>query len=134
MGRGTIVKTKIGNTGGRTDRYEYTRRHNLEKAQMNLDKLFIAKFKNIKIKYICEKLNIPVKQAQVLHLKPRDVHRIKVELDRLIREMYNIETYKGYDLSKNYSYSKWDKQRAEDVEKGTRVILEKNCYDELTEE
>lgn len=135
MGKGTIIaKKKVGNTGGRTDRYEYTRRNQLEKAQMNLDKIFISKFKNIKIGKICERLNIPAKQGCSLNLKAQDVHKIKVELDRLIREMYNIENYKKYDLSKNYSYGKWDKVRNAEMERGDRIQLMQDCYeDELTE-
>lgn len=136
MGKGTIIaKKKFGNTGGRTDRYEYTRRNNLAKAEMNLDKIFIAKFKNIKISTICDKFNIPRKQGNSLNLNARDIHIIKTELDRMIREMYDIENYRKYDLSKSYSYQRWGKTRNDEVERGKRIILKENCYeDELTDE
>lgn len=136
MSRGTIIATKkVGNTGGRTDRYEYTRRNNIAKAEMNLDKIFISKFKNIKIGSICDKFNIPRKQGNSLNLNARDIHKIKVELDRLIREMYDIENYRKYDLSKNYSYSHWDKVREKEIKEGKRIILGGSCYEEeLTEE
>lgn len=136
VGKGTIIaKKKFGNTGGRTDKYEYTRRNNLAKAEMNLDKIFIAKFKNIKISSICRKFNIPVQQGSSLNLNARDIHIIKTEIDRLIREMYDIESYKKYDLSKSYSYGRWSKNRNDQMEKGTRVQLMQDCYeDELTDE
>ena len=136
MGKGTIIaKKKFGNTGGMRDRYEYTRRNNLAKAEMNLDKIFIAKFKNIKISSICRKFNIPVQQGSSLNLNARDIHTIKTELDRMIREMYDIESYKKYDLSKSYSYGRWDKERNERMENGTRVQLREDCYeDKLTDE
>lgn len=135
MGKGTIIaKKKVGNSGGIRDRYEYTRRNNYEKAQMNLDKIFISKFKNIKLKDIYSKLNITYQQGASLNLNARDVHRIKVELDRLIREIYDINNYKQYDLSKNYSYQKWDKHRNQEVEQGDRILLRESCYPELTDE
>ncbi len=135
MGRGTIIaKKKVGNIGAIRDKYEYTRRNNMEKAQMNLDKIFISKFKNIRFADICRKLNIDPKSASALRLNARDIHRIKVELDRLIREMYDIKNYKDYDLSKNYSYQRWDKKRNKEIENGDRILLRKSCYPELTDE
>lgn len=135
MGRGTIIaKKKVGNIGAIRDKYEYTRRNNMEKAQMNLDKIFISKFKNIRFADICRKLNIDPKNASALRLNARDTHRIKVELDRLIREMYDIKNYKDYDLSKNYSYQRWDKQRNKEIENGDRILLRESCYPELTDE
>lgn len=131
--KGTIAKKHIGNTGGRTDRYEYTRRNNYNKAQMNLDKIFISKFKNIKIPEICDRYNINKKRAGALTLNARDIHTIKVELDRLIREMYDIETYKKYDLSKSYTYQRWDKTRNKMIEKGDMILLNKSNYDDLTD-
>lgn len=133
MAKGTIAKKHVGNTGGRTDRYEYTRRNNIAKAEMNLDKIFISKFKNIKISEICDKFGINKKRANSLTLNARDIHRIRVELDRLIREMYDIETYKKYDLSKSYSYERWGKVRNKQVEKGDRILLRESYYDNLTE-
>lgn len=135
MGRGTIIaKKKVGNIGAIRDKYEYTRRNNMEKAQMNLDKIFISKFKNISIKQICDKHNISFSQASSLNLNARDIHIIKVELDRLIREMYDIKNYKDYDLSKNYSYQRWDKHRNKEIENGDRILLRESCYPELTDE
>ena len=134
--RGSIApKKKVGNIGAIRDRYEYTRRNNYEKAQMNLDKIFIAKFKNIKIKDICKKLNIKEFKGYSLRLNARDIHRIKVELDRLIREMYDIKSYEGYDLSKSYMYNRGDKRRNREIAEGKTINLSKSCYeDELTDE
>lgn len=134
MAGGTLAKKHIGNIGGRTDRYEYTRRNNIAKAEMNLDKIFISKFKNIKISEICDKYGINKSRAASLTLNARDIHKIKVELDRLIREMYNIENYRKYDLSKSYSYHKWGKVNNEQVEKGERILLRESYYDNLTDE
>lgn len=133
--KGSIVKKHVGNTGGMRDRYEYTRRNNLEKAQMNLDKIFISKFRNIRLSAVCDRLNISYHQARSLNLNAKDIHKLKVELDRLIREMYDIKNYEGYDLSKNYSYYRWSKDRNDQIESGKRILLRKDCYeDELTEE
>ena len=134
MGKGTLVNKHIGNTGHRNDRYEYTRRNNMAKAQMNLDKIFIAKFRNIKLRQICDKYNINYNQCSSLNLNARDLHIVKVELDRMIREMYDIKNYEGYDLSKNYSYRRWDKHRNKDIETGKRILLKEDCYPELTDE
>lgn len=121
--------------GAKRDKYEYTRRNKMEKAQMNLDKIFISKFKNIKIRDICDKLNLDHKRANALNMNARDIHRIKVELDRLIREMYDIKNYEGYDLSKRYSYYRWGTYLNDEIERGDNIILHKSCYeDELTKE
>lgn len=136
MGRkiGTISKKTAYRPTNRKDKYEYTRRNNMERAQMNLDKIFIAKFKNISIKEICRKLNISPKNGVALRLNARDIHRIKVELDRLIREIYDIKNYEGYDLSKSYTYYRWGKEMNKQIENGNEIILAGSCYDdELTE-
>lgn len=133
--RGSIApKKKVGNIGATRDRYEYTRRSYYEKAQMNLDKIFIAKFKNIKIREICKKHNINVSKAHLLNLNARDIHIIKVEIDRMIREMYNIDNYKDYDLSKTYLYHRYDKRRNQLMDEGKIIKLAKSTYDELTDE
>lgn len=130
-----IRKTHIGNTGGvRKDVYEYTKRNQMTKIEMNLDKIFISKFMNIKFSEICDRLNISRKHARALNLNARDIHRIKVELDRLIREMYDIGTYKKYDLSKSYMYQRWDKKTNKQIERGDKILLRESCYPELTDE
>lgn len=134
MGKGTIAKTKIGNIGGMRDKYEYNRRNARAKAELNLDKIFISKFRNIKYHKICDRLNINRKKANSLNLNARDVHRLKVELDRLIREMYDIKNYEGYDLSKTYAYRRDGRERDALVARGDKILLMGDCYDELTDE
>lgn len=134
MGKGAIGKGRVNNIGAIRDKYEYTRRNNYEKAQMNLDKIFISKFKNIKISQICRKYNINVYKAHSLNLNARDIHILKVEIDRMIREMYDVKNYKDYDLSKTYLYGRYDKRRNKLIEEGKIIKLQKSSYEELTDE
>lgn len=133
MPRSKISKKYVGSRSIRKDVYEYTKRNQMTKAEMNLDKIFISKFKNIRIYEICEQLGIDKDKAGALNLNARDIHRIKVELDRRIREIYDIKNYKGYDLSKSYLYQKWDKKTNKRIEEGKVILLRESYADTLTD-
>ena len=133
MPKGKISKKYVGSKSVRKDVYEYTKRNQMTKAEMNLDKIFISKFKNIRIYEICEQLGINKDKASALNLNARDIHRIKVELDKRIRAMYDIKNYEGYDLSKRYLYQRWDKATNKSIEDGKTILLRESYADTLTD-